>query len=92
MIAIIGCIIGILSFIRSGNKDGIQNAEAQGRMAEKIDELGRKIDKVCNSIEEVKAQNHNLEISSRQSEEKFKTLFTRIQGIEERVLSLEHKA
>lgn len=92
MIAIIGCIIGILSFVRSGNKDGIQNAEAQGRMAEKIDELGRKIDKVCNSIEEVKAQNHNLEISSRQSEEKFKTLFTRIQGIEERVLSLEHKA
>jgi len=92
LIAIIGCIIGILSFIRSGNKDGIQNAEAQGRMAEKIDELGRKIDKVCNSIEEVKAQNHNLEISSRQSEEKFKTLFTRIQGIEERVLSLEHKA
>jgi len=92
LIAIIGCIIGILSFVRSGNKDGIQNAEAQGRMAEKIDELGRKIDKVCNSIEEVKAQNHNLEISSRQSEEKFKTLFTRIQGIEERVLSLEHKA
>lgn len=80
IVAIIGCILSIASFVRSGSK----GAEAQGRMMEKLDQ-------VYNSVERLTIQSAELTRISSQSEEKFNTLFSRMKSIEERVIAVERK-
>lgn len=71
IIAIIGCLIGILSFVQGGRK----NAEAQGRMMEKLDQ-------VYNSVEQLKLQNADSAAFIAQSEERFKNLEKRVNVLE----------
>lgn len=80
IIAIIGCVIGILSYVRGGNK----NAEAQGRMMEKLDQ-------VYDSVKELQKGASSAETHRTQVEERLKTAFNRIEKMEERVTELERK-
>lgn len=71
IIALIGCVIGVLSFVRGGAK----NAESQGRMMEKLDQ-------VYNSVEELKTRDGATAAFIAQSGERFKNLEGRVKSLE----------
>lgn len=71
IIAIIGCIIGILSFVRGGRK----SAEAQGRMMEKLDQ-------VYNSVEDLKKEGGATTAFIAKTEQRFDNLESRVKALE----------
>lgn len=71
IIALIGCVMGVLSYTRGGKKA----SEAQGRMMEKLDQ-------VYNSVEQLKQQNVAYSTFTARSEQRFENLESRVTALE----------
>jgi len=84
LIAIIGCIIAVLSFFRSGSNSSAIEAREMGRIEQKIDGL-------ISDVREIKEQNFETAKMESQTKERLDTLFKWKDNTEKRLTALERK-
>lgn len=79
---VIAVVISAISLVRSGKKDTGTEATRQGQMLEKIDQVHR-------DVKELNKQYIEIAKHNSQSDERFKTLYSDVHNLKERMTAVE---